>query len=268
MIKIPFYVFYMIRFAVWISQSRPLIQLTTATMSTVGCARDMPGSASWAIGKTPFLKSRRQTRYPEARRFNRCLLCLRETRVNGSEAVIGGRIGLYMWWAGHKSMSVDDSLFSNIPVLIWIRYEHRLSLTKFYMDISTALSPHSHPISHWNPADWVPNSRRQPVGEHQVEILDLRCLLMIRDSGDKMLGFRLTCFTFWIMSSLQEPENSVSTSTTMTNSYHTELSHRANVVLLSLILIQQENKKHTSVSITSVPFQSNVAIAVTQKFGN
>jgi len=28
-----------------------------------GCARDMPGSASWPIGKTPFLKSRRQTRY-------------------------------------------------------------------------------------------------------------------------------------------------------------------------------------------------------------
>jgi hypothetical protein len=63
-----------------IPQSRPFIRLTTATTSAIGCARDMPGSASWPIGKTPFLKSRRQTRYPEARRFNRCILCLRETR--------------------------------------------------------------------------------------------------------------------------------------------------------------------------------------------
>jgi hypothetical protein len=31
-------------------------------------------------------------------------------------------------------------------------------------------------------------------------------------------------------------------------------------------IIQKENKKHTGVSITSVPFASNVAIPVTQKF--
>jgi hypothetical protein len=65
-----------------IPQSCPFIWLTTATTSTIGCARDMLGSASWPIGKTPFLKSRCQTRYPEAQRFNCCLLCLRETSHN------------------------------------------------------------------------------------------------------------------------------------------------------------------------------------------
>jgi hypothetical protein len=37
---------YMIRFVVWILQSRPLIRLTTATTSAIGGACDMPGSAS------------------------------------------------------------------------------------------------------------------------------------------------------------------------------------------------------------------------------
>ena len=47
------------------SQLRPTTRLTTATMSANAVSRDMPGSASWPIGKTPFLivKSRRQTRY-------------------------------------------------------------------------------------------------------------------------------------------------------------------------------------------------------------
>ena len=69
----------------WLSvctfMSCSLIQLTTATKSANEPARDMPCSASWPIGKTTFLKSRRQTRYPEVRRFNHCLLCLRETNA-------------------------------------------------------------------------------------------------------------------------------------------------------------------------------------------
>ena len=188
----------------------------------------------------------------------------------------------YMWWAGHKSTeSVSRALTipylaigTHIPVLIWNTdivwycdwawpnliwtYQRRRHLIPI-LSLTETL-----PIR-------VQNSRRQLVREHQVEISDLRCLLMIRVRlRRQMLGFRLTCFPFWIM---------IPGKNRKTQCLHrypqqwliisfSTLSHWANVVLLSLVLIHQENKKHTGVSITSIPFQSNVAIAVTQKFRN